>query len=965
MEVNKTMSDIKTEAQLQRQKVLGQQQDAEETARRQAAEATQQAEAQAEEARQKVALQAAEAQEKARAEALSQQAIVRKAQGEAERQAEALKGQAREARRVELRKQDLPFTKPERSIVNIGSYVKSVESARVEAHKQGRSARAEIEKIKDDYVVEVDKQLKDAIANIGKQELQIKDDIAKQLMEAQADIAQQVAVLLSGVDEWEAEGIAQLDKATAEYNNLLEGIAPYKLEDGYNLTAMIQAGYNANTLATYGFAQDDITNAQLMAEALDTLKPYKLEGDTYDITHAIVAAEKGEFSWWALNTVFGADVVEAERGNAKQLATFETYQPYITEDGTINVKGIMDKYGEAQAQVVLADLGVDNPYHAVNMTKPEYAFNYMQAMGEISANAKYIGVDEKTGEIIYVSEPTYDDWVKLYFKQPQNIQTSYIFRQAPYLGERSWSSLSEKEQKQVITDFQGEFSYLDSVLSMTKAEQYALAKRMLVGLIPVYGTIKNWDNMSTAWKAISVAIDVATIGLLVYGGIRTFPKAWHDFKVIVKDIHLDQRGFMTVSQITPKRLLQTKVITPGEAGLTEAEFARFLQARVLNPGLNPSTWAFLERMGQSLTKLIPTISASEARAFYGALLPSYAEIIAQGLPKASTWRPMQKIWKPGMSDTPTVGSLNQAASIMGMTTAGWSKLVNQMLPSKLPAGVQREVIVNAVLGLTADVALANSAMAMAKAKAQGKTQAEIARIGETAAQSTIQTALKALTQASTLTKAETATMTKLLNKTMTKAEVKTATKTLTQAATKADTKTATGTGTGTKTAVQTLTETVTKVQTKTKTKTRVRIKPKSEDEEKTTHDKEGRPIYPDGSVVWLMGELKRGQEWKAILPPYNQNKPISSTKPPHGVKVTSGTPQQTLTFIGGKPPFRNVAFDLGITDGYIDVKNKRIAFKGGGLATNVGIRIPSTTRGITLKGKSRRVIRQPSRTVTT
>lgn len=156
--------------------------------------------------------------------------------------------------------------------------------------------------------------------------------------------------------------------------------------------------------------------------------------------------------------------------------------------------------------------------------------------------------------------------------------------------------------------------------------------------------------------------------------------------------------------------------------------------------------------------------------------------------------------------------------------------------------------------------------------------------------------------------------------------------------------------TATKLQVQTITKTAiktaTSIATKFKTQLKLRLAP---GEGETKAGKQGkRPVYPDGSIVWLMGELKRGQEWKAILPPYNQNKPISSTKPPHGVRVTTGTPQETLTFIGGKVPFRNVAFDLGITDGWIDVKHKRIDFTGGGLKTNVGTRIPSATRGIAM-----------------
>ena len=106
--------------------------------------------------------------------------------------------------------------------------------------------------------------------------------------------------------------------------------------------------------------------------------------------------------------------------------------------------------------------------------------------------------------------------------------------------------------------------------------------------------------------------------------------------------------------------------------------------------------------------------------------------------------------------------------------------------------------------------------------------------------------------------------------------------------------------------------------------------------------------YPDGTIVWKMGETKRGNEYKIIPPPYTMLKPISSRYPPKGMTKTKGTPQETLTFIGGKVPFGNVSFDLGVTDGFVDVKARKIEFTGGGQQTNVGTRIESTTKGVSL-----------------
>jgi len=106
--------------------------------------------------------------------------------------------------------------------------------------------------------------------------------------------------------------------------------------------------------------------------------------------------------------------------------------------------------------------------------------------------------------------------------------------------------------------------------------------------------------------------------------------------------------------------------------------------------------------------------------------------------------------------------------------------------------------------------------------------------------------------------------------------------------------------------------------------------------------KQGR-IYPAGTIVW-----KQGYMWKVIPPPYNVKKPISTRTAPVGVTVFEGTPQETLTFIGGVVPFVDVSFDLGVVDGYVDVKAKKIIFTGGGLKTEYGERIPGPTTGVSI-----------------
>lgn len=110
--------------------------------------------------------------------------------------------------------------------------------------------------------------------------------------------------------------------------------------------------------------------------------------------------------------------------------------------------------------------------------------------------------------------------------------------------------------------------------------------------------------------------------------------------------------------------------------------------------------------------------------------------------------------------------------------------------------------------------------------------------------------------------------------------------------------------------------------------------------------KKRKKEYAPGTVVW-----KQGIYWKIIPPPYTVKKPISSRIPPAGVTRLKGNPQETLAFIGGIVPASDIDFDLGVTDGFIDVSKKRIVYGGHGERTDVGKRLPSHTKGLTIRAR--------------
>lgn len=93
--------------------------------------------------------------------------------------------------------------------------------------------------------------------------------------------------------------------------------------------------------------------------------------------------------------------------------------------------------------------------------------------------------------------------------------------------------------------------------------------------------------------------------------------------------------------------------------------------------------------------------------------------------------------------------------------------------------------------------------------------------------------------------------------------------------------------------------------------------------------------------------------WKYIPPPFVDRKPITLPKGavPIGAKYTgSNVPSETIQQIGetdAEVP-ESVSVDLGVADVYITDYGKKIEFAGKGLQTNVGSRIKSTVKGMSI-----------------
>lgn len=100
-----------------------------------------------------------------------------------------------------------------------------------------------------------------------------------------------------------------------------------------------------------------------------------------------------------------------------------------------------------------------------------------------------------------------------------------------------------------------------------------------------------------------------------------------------------------------------------------------------------------------------------------------------------------------------------------------------------------------------------------------------------------------------------------------------------------------------------------------------------------------------------MGHLKGGDVIKYIPPPYDQPKPLSLIgQEPEGWRDLGRTPAETLQVIGvAKKVPKSVSVDLGFSDILI-TDGKTIQFAGKGLVTDVGKRLPSPTRGMSVSG---------------
>lgn len=1002
-----TTQEVRSAAELERQRVARQAERARASATAQAQAAEAETEAQAREARAGAEAQARKAREEARAEAEARQADIRKQQGATEAQAQAMIGKARQVKAKEARKRDLPSTMP-RSL-GISAYIASIDAARKQAHKAGKAARATVKEIRDEYIGQVEEWQSESLASIDKQLKGIQADIAKSVIKAQTEIAKQQATLNAGVKEWETQALKDIAEFEGQNTKLDSGDWVDK-----DLFEQLPPDYQ-HLLKTVGV---DKFNTQVKAEIAD-----------FENKHTEIKPEL-----WVSKTEWA------------KLTTAQ--QKEVTETGQYTTIPTADE-----------------------------AFQQLKNEGKIPDTAILKSYDDKTGELTYTALKTslsmdeiMKHWNDLNPEQ-KRIQINGALHKPVYGQYKDFSELTKDERDAVLVFYTQ--SYLPVQTKDTKhfqnvwAEQKVQLKEMGLGMIPIYGTIRNWDRMSPTWRGISIALDIAVILPMIKAAGQGIKAMTLGIKTRVAPVQTaasvlakaetalsrDMAGILkkaySTSSKAPGLAIANRKLATSYTDMIKAQ-GKFLnalahEADLVNKGkiipakLKTATVGYESKLRIAATEFVNRLYGSNSQlrgiknvpvrfdspelarimnslptemvhnskmAIAGIQLKSTnVKALTQAVDRAeaalkaaqtkypkdpSRWVDLmyglsQAQGRLAQAKTGTVTKLYQellkarnagkgvkAAKLqqqldqainsmeiewgrLGFSTGGRvgvataKPLSPTYSPSKAPTTIGAKVPISQAVARaitllsttsteqleewiapgatsTPEVIAAAKEIARALPKIDGVTSPEIIALTEAALRQSVKSSLEGKTieevRTNTINAIEPIIKEWLATEQITKTEAKAIT------------------ATAVKTAVKTATE------------LKITHKPKVGigTPKVSAAAKDGR--YPDGTIIWRMGSLRgKHGEYKIIPPPYTLAKPISVKKPPRGMKRTKGTPQQTLTFIGGKVPFSNVSFDLGVIDGFIDVKNKTIAFTGGGEKTDVGTRLPSPTRGVALTDK--------------
>ena len=910
-----TAAEVQTAAELERLRLAQQAARARAQAGAQARQAETQTEAQAREAISETERQAQVARSEVRREAESRQAEIRKQRGQAEREAETAKAQARQAQRIEQRKVVLPVSKPRD--LGLTSYVANVETARKQAHQAGESAKVAVAKVRDDYFKEVDKARDDAIADIAKQKAGIISDIQRQLVNINADLTKQLASVNSGVAEWERDSQAKIAKAQADYEAAIEatlnrsGTEVFADMKGKGLIPP-NAVYNSYDKAT-GQLNYTVPDTRSGTEIFTDLQgqnkiPPNAKYESYD-------AGTGQVSYKVETPNFGSSIFKRMQ-NAGTIPKNATFIKYDAKDRTVSYF-----VANAGATTIPETTGISPVPDSTVTTTPSSS-----TVGSSQKNTNVVGAAAGTAAMAglaitfeagvgIAAIPTPPTWViGGLVIIGAGIATYFTAKKVSSDLQKKQNVTEQQAADAVVTNEDGTVAYsIQQIMTTPQAKGGSILTDPWTKPLPA--DIKDYFPDINPLELKNI--------------IEQQPRELPGIPISQPQSVLILRDPWTTDPLNKGKMqnVLTAAIATGQAETNLARMA--VKERVL-------TREQYERLQdlQGLMGAKERVITGEEYRKLEALREKYLEPgagISQSyrlayedyLRKKAILEAARKSYVASVNPQPVkgVGSAETTAAAVGI----W--FVSDVLRDKLATAAQSGESVKSALE-SAQTEIKQSAKQLGLTQQQISTATYVV-IREVTIQAMVSEAVKAASQAQaqnlTATQIQTQTLaaTKTVARTAVQSAVQTQTLTLAQAAELA----------------RELDLVAEAVATTTAKKKLPKPKGKVEEEEKK---------YPDGTIVWKMGETKRGEEYKIIPPPYTMLKPISSRYPPKGMTKTKGTPQETLTFIGGKVPFGNVSFDLGVTDGFIDVKARKIEFTGGGQKTDVGTRIVSTTKGVSL-----------------
>jgi len=765
-----------------------------------------------------------------------------------------------------------------------------------------------------------------------------------------------------------------------------------------------------------------------------------------------------------------------------------------------------------EQQALLIKVGVDEfnrqqqvAYDtAINIT-PQQAFQNLQASGEVPKYAVYKGVDETTGQISYEIPPWKNipvedirptaeqhsqlaqQFASLNMDQQQDIAGAATGLPLKFPGLLRGRSFTDEDISHEITQHTWGKDYWDRILSFYQSQilsspnpvaaidvihRAAIEQgtTLLTSFIPIYGTVRNWDNMSPVWRGISIIADIAIVAPFIKAGLSALVTS--RLPIVTAAKQLAKAELTSVKQLTRQLATTYGRDVASSFAKTERALADYIEqlgratqagtkasARLLSvvdtaeQTLRAAAKTYADELSSATSKLkgikdipilldnpqvaamlrnLPDDIVDNARAAVEGLKPKDMSILQEAVKRAqkeldnarATYPTEPTMWVEAAQQLGktqarlTMAETGNAASLIQKLIEAREALKNvqtaldatmdikeitklqteadhlKVLIKQLEAGY-KDVLYNAenqwaemgskfsewrsggsaatqtkprtptrpIVGggggrptSLARIPVAGAVRVAVKTLAikptTGTTTPEVVKEIEEAAQEVSEISAITSPEVVAITEAAVRAANEAAIKGMSMPDIRSAAITASEVEIQRLVDTEAITQTEAETLTRALTETATKIATKTKLrlKTEEKLRTKTEEEEEEEKQKEKTLIeVPDGTWTW-----KQGFGWRSYLPPYDAVKPLFSLNPPaRAIKTNLRTPSETIQIIGDPTNVPDtVSIDLGVVDILLRKKPKpSITFRGVGLKTDIGERVPGPTIGLSAPAK--------------